>query len=127
MEDSNTSEPSDKPTEQANATVQQTATTGQATIEQSTIEQATIEEELSIAEVVGITAATTLLITLPVGVLLGCCWRCCLAGLAGGWCSNCFRKKKPREQGAMYKEPYFSEKAIPLSDIMKCAKDSNSI
>ena len=75
--------------------------------------------QLRIGAVTGITAGLTLLVSLPVGVVLGCGgrWWWVWSANDGRRCpgTSCCRRKKPRVQGAIYEDPDLVGTAIALS------------
>ena len=77
------------------------------------------EAELNIGAAVGITAVVTLLVSLPVGVVLGCwvmwCWmRSAHDGRRYPIASGC-RRKKPQAQEDIYEDPVIVRTTIALS------------
>ena len=91
--------------------------TGNATQENDTVSES---EGLGNGAVAGITGALAVLVSLPVGVVLGyCCGRgycvrpgldCCLSVRCGR------RRKRQREQRVVYEEPDVVRTGIALSD-----------
>ena len=90
------------------------------TVASATHETTSESEGLGTGAVAGITAALNLLVSLPVGVVLGyCCGRgyCVRPGLDCCLCVRCGRRRKrQREQRVVYEEPDVVRSGIALSD-----------